>query len=448
MSVAFDSRLPGTPEAAWQEAAPWRGAAELDLDHDRVIVLAAHPDDETLGAAGTLRHALRRGADVSLLVVTDGDAAFEGAERAEVGRRRRGELLDAVHLLGPGIPVTFLGVPDGGIREARAHVADAVAAAVSRTTAGRTLLLAPWWGDGHRDHRVLGEIARTMAGAGVTVRGYPIWLWHWGTPTEVDTAAWSVVPLDDDDRRAKRRAIAAHRSQTTATRADEPPMLHAETLRHFDRDVEVFIAPTSDEAASAPTPGEFDAFHARHDDPWGLESRWYEERKRALLLAALPRRSFARVLELGCAGGATTRALAPRASTVVAVDASAVALERARARGVPEGTVYERRELPEDWPTGAFDLFVLSELGYYWTPDRLAAAFDRIDGTATDDAVLVLCHWRGAISDAPSTGDDVHRAAAARPGWRMLARHIEEDFLLDVLVRADVPSVARAEGLR
>lgn len=447
MSVAFDSRLPGTTEAAWQDAAPWRGAPPLDLDYDRVIVLAAHPDDETLGASGALRHAVRQGAEVSLLIVTDGDAAPEAAERAGIGRRRRGELLDAVHLLAPGIPVSFLGVPDGGIREARSRVSDAVAAAVGQATAGRTLLLAPWWGDGHRDHRVLGEIARTMAGAGVTVRGYPIWLWHWGSPADIDTTGWSVVRLDDDDRQAKRRAIAAHRSQTTPPRADEPPMLHAETLRHFDRDVEVFIAPGSDEVTAAPTPAEFDAFHARHDDPWGLESRWYEERKRSLLLAALPRPSFTRVLELGCAGGATTRALAPRASAVVAVDASAVALERARARGVPPGTVYELRELPEDWPTGSFDLIVLSELGYYWTADRLAAALDRIDDTATADAVLVLCHWRGAISDAPATGDDVHRAAGARPGWRMLARHIEEDFLLDVLVRTGVPSVARAEGL-
>jgi len=45
----------------------------------------------------------------------------------------------------------------------------------------------------------------------------------------------------------------------------------------------------------------FDQLYAGTDDPWGLTSRWYEQRKYALTLAALPNRSYARGFEPGCA---------------------------------------------------------------------------------------------------------------------------------------------------
>lgn len=42
----------------------------------------------------------------------------------------------------------------------------------------------------------------------------------------------------------------------------------------------------------------FDDLHEQ-EDPFGYRSRWYEERKRALLLASLSQRQFARGWELG-----------------------------------------------------------------------------------------------------------------------------------------------------
>lgn len=450
MSVAFDHRDEGTPEDAWRAASPWHVVPAFDADADRLIVLAAHPDDETLGAGGLIARAAASGVAVSIVVVTDGEASHPShPDPAALAAARRVELVAAVAELGPSISLHFLAVPDGGIREARAEVTDAVAALLRRGTPGRTRLIAPWWGDGHRDHRVLGEIAVGLRGAGVQVAGYPIWMWHWASPADVDTTGWRRLPLTDAEQAKKQRAISVFRSQLEPDPAhpDDVAMLHPHTLAHFARDTEVFIAPEAEPRRADRTAADFEAFHARHDDPWGLDTRWYERRKRALLLAALPRERFADALELGCASGATTRLLAERAASVVAVDASETALARARDRGVPPGVRYLRQELPEEWPDGRFDLIVLSELGYYWSPDRLAVAADRIDASATADAVLVLCHWRPVIDDAAQTGDEVHAAFAARPGWRTLARHAEDDFLLDVLVRENAASVAAAEGL-
>lgn len=444
MSAAFDHRDTGVPELEWRRAAPWRDAPPLDVSAGRLVVLAAHPDDETLGAAGLLVRARAEGREVHVVLVTDGEGSHPGhPSPGDLARARRSEFETAMHALAPEATLTFLGVPDGGIRAARSTVAEAIGGLLRRDAPDRTLLVAPWWGDGHRDHDALGELALGFAGGGIEIAGYPVWMWHWADPTRVDAGRWRTLALDPATVSAKQRAIGAYRSQLEPdpAQAGEPPMLHENTLAHFARDVEVFVLP---DVVSVPA---FDELHARFDDPWGLERRWYERRKRALLLAALPREHYRRTLELGCAKGATTRALAARSETVVAVDASAVALAHARARPVPEGVSYEQRELPADWPEGRFDLIVLSELGYYWTAAQLALALDRIDSSGTADATLVLCHWRHPIADALAGGDVVHERATAHPGWRMLARHVEEDFRLDVLVRAQAPSVAAAEGL-
>ena len=41
---------------------------------------------------------------------------------------------------------------------------------------------------------------------------------------------------------------------------------------------------------------ELEEVHRDAEDPWGVDSRWYEHRKRDLLLAALPQPRFHRVL--------------------------------------------------------------------------------------------------------------------------------------------------------
>ena len=437
MSVAFDHRDPGTPEGDWRtDAIP---AEPLTVGDGALIVVAAHPDDETLGAGGLLRTAARDGREVTVLIATDGEAA--DPTRPGAGIARRQETAAALAHLAPRAGIRFLGLPDGGLRERTEELDALLTDEFRRHDPADTTVAVTWWEDGHRDHRVLGEAVRRTA-SGMRVLGYPVWYWHWGDPDAPHAGPWVRLDLDDDARRAKRAAIGAYASQHDPDRGE--PVLHAGMLAHFDRAHELFVdAGTARGAASVPQEW-FERFFRERADPWGFDSRWYEERKRALVLAALPRRRYARGVELGCATGALTAALAERCDELVGVDASAEALGRARDRA-PEVT-FEQRVLPGDWPTGTWDLIVFSEVGYFLSAADMDEAARRMADALRPGGTLLACHWRHTDAKATLDADAVHRALA-RTGLRRRVHHVEDDVLLDVWTHPDTPSVAEAEGL-
>src|SRR5947209_12345834 len=95
----------------------------------------------------------------------------------------------------------------------------------------------------------------------------------------------------------------------------------------------------------------FDALYLRSSDPWQLASAWYERRKYAVTVAALPRERYRSGLEPGCSIGELTRLLAPRCDRLMAFDFADAAVRAARASlgGWPNVRV-ERRSLPANTP--------------------------------------------------------------------------------------------------
>lgn len=461
--VSFDHRDPGTDESVWAAALD-RPVPDLDLDVDRIVVIAAHPDDESLGAAGLIATASARGIPVDLLVVTDGEGSHPASPThtpAVLGLLRRRELLEAVDRVGLTSAPVFLGLPDGGTDGYRDAIASVLHETLDRAPVARVLVLSPWRGDGHRDHRVVGEIAEEVcAQRGIRSRAFPIWLWHWGGGDDVPWARAERLSLDAAARAAKTRALDAHASQLEPlSRAPgDEAMVHARMRAHFERDAEVFFAPDAETPpagevatpARAGTVGQdyFDDMYARHDDPWGFDSRWYEERKRSVLLAALPRRRYRAAFEAGCSTGALTARLAERCDRVLAVDLAPAALERARRRLSGRANVeFRRAMLPEDWPEGTFDLVVLSEVAYYWGDGDLDRGLTAAVSSLSTDGHLVACHWRHPVAEYPRSGDSVGDTLAARPDLVRLVRHEEEDFVLEVYGHPGARSVAADAGL-
>ena len=192
----------------------------------------------------------------------------------------------------------------------------------------------------------------------------------------------------------------------------------------------------------------FDQLFAGNDDPWAFRQRWYEQRKRALTLAVLTRPHYTSIFEPGCANGELSAELAGRCDRLVCCDtaAAAVALAQNRLMGFAHAQVHQRR-LPQEWPTGQFDLIVLSELCYYLDANDLQRLIDCALNALTDNGQLLACHWRPRIEGCPQTAEQVHELLAQRLGMPHLMQHHESDFLLDLWSR-DGTSVATHEGLR
>lgn len=237
-----DCRIPG-PAAAKPPAEPTCANAELTA-FDALLVLAPHPDDETLGFAGLVRAYLELEKPVEVVVVTDGDAYCDacrfwksgsvrgltcGAEDlsrlatpavdsfAEI---RRGESLAAAAILGAR-PPTFLGYPDTGLAaawrsrgegkpETRLRRSDFSACRDCETCTGgygegpetelsaatltgalsarlaasseRTLVATTHWLDGHGDHAALGSFVKTLNGELAVPRAVVYAVIHAHTP--------------------------------------------------------------------------------------------------------------------------------------------------------------------------------------------------------------------------------------------------------------------------
>jgi SAM-dependent methyltransferase len=177
-------------------------------------------------------------------------------------------------------------------------------------------------------------------------------------------------------------------------------------------------------------PGEyFDGLYATNPDPWGFTTRWYEARKYALTLAALPRSRYRRAFEPGCSIGVLTAQLAERCDRLIASDPSEAALVAAKER-VPANVELLLGSVPKTWPTGRFDLIVCSELGYYLSLEDLDEFSNRVQNSLEESGTFIAVHWRSKVPDYPQDGASVHRRLA---GTFRRQAHYEDDFvLLDV----------------
>lgn len=187
-------------------------------------------------------------------------------------------------------------------------------------------------------------------------------------------------------------------------------------------------------------PAYFDKVYEANQDPWDFETSPYEQEKYAATLAALPRPHYERAFEIGCSLGILTARLAPRCGHLLAVDVAETALRQARQRcaNLPQVELRQLR-VPDEFPEGQFDLILVSEVGYYWSPDDLTRAADLLVAALSAGGQLVLVHWTPPVHDYPLTGDAVHEFFLEKAGpdgpLQHLRGHRYEKYRLDVLER-------------
>jgi LmbE family N-acetylglucosaminyl deacetylase len=260
--------------------APYGWAASEDFGHfsreDVVLVVAPHPDDETLCCAGVIQRAHAAGARVAIVWITSGDGfeldahvvekrLFTGTQGLlQLAQLRMQEATRVAELLAVAPAERFfLGYPDGGIDEllhgnlavpyrsphtgvaavpyehAWAPGAAYTGADLERDLLGviervhPTWVLAPTPLDEHADHRATGELViRTLATLGRSsqvrywiVHGGFAWPWPRGLHPDAELVApqsaralpWQDFELSAAERALKERALSLYETQLKLT---------------------------------------------------------------------------------------------------------------------------------------------------------------------------------------------------------------------------------------
>jgi LmbE family N-acetylglucosaminyl deacetylase len=216
----------------------------------KVMILAPHADDESLGCGGLIAGLAASGQSPVVVVITDGTGSHPSSRSYPASRLRdlrEREALAAVNLLGvPGDHLNFLQVRDTAVPKSGPEfswIVRRIEGLMDKYSSD--LLCAPWLYDPHGDHEATQIIAREVAiNTGVTLLSYPVWGWlleddiHLPDPP---IAGWRL-----DIRRhleLKRRAISAHASQYSNLIDDDPNgfKLPANLLSVFTSPYEIFL---------------------------------------------------------------------------------------------------------------------------------------------------------------------------------------------------------------
>jgi LmbE family N-acetylglucosaminyl deacetylase len=217
-----------------------------------ILVLAPHPDDESLGCGGTIADCRRRGQDVRLVVLTDGSGSHPHSRDyppRRLAELRKQETHAAAAELGIAEDcIAFLDLPDGSapLRGAALRSAAGWVANYARTHRVG-IICTTWLHDPHPDHLAAYRTARLAAaelGAGLLC--FPVW--GWNAPARAWRLGRSIRGSRVDVGRwlaAKRRAIACHCSQVSDLIKDDPTgfRLTPEFLAYFDQPYEVLLNP-------------------------------------------------------------------------------------------------------------------------------------------------------------------------------------------------------------
>jgi LmbE family N-acetylglucosaminyl deacetylase len=216
------------------------------------LILAPHPDDESLGCGGLIAACCSAGRPPLVAVLTDGSGSHPGSQLyppAKLIALREAEAMAAVDILGlPADRLSFLRERDTSAPIAGPRfraVVQKLAHCVSEL--GCSAILAPWRLDPHGDHQAAARIAEETARlTGIALRAYPVWGWTLGADTTVEEPSVRGWRLDITlHLSAKRRAIAAHASQYGKLITDDPGgfRLPEELLRTFESFCETFLLP-------------------------------------------------------------------------------------------------------------------------------------------------------------------------------------------------------------
>ena len=390
------------------------------------LVMVPHPDDESLACAGLIKILVDLGVSVQVILTTDGSGSHPHSKRypaQKLFELRKQELELALGLLGiEPSAIKYYKAKDGnmpttgelGFKELISQLKDDL------RELQPDLILVPYEQDSHHDHKATHQLLIAAMDSHEFRRPkvweYPIWLY--------ERAEFEEVPILEDGEliavdiaahlQLKKECIYAHRSQTTQLIDDDPQgfFLSPQVIDHFIQKKEYFMEREKLNPRSTLSKTYFDDVYANSPDPWNFETSDYEREKYLATISAIPIGNYPKAFEIGCSIGVLTEMLVDRCGHLVAMDISKAALARANERLSHLSTKVDLilGGVPDAFPSGNFDLIVMSEVGYYFAKNDLLRVSKQIWNGLNKNGVLVLVHWIHFVQDYPLSGDDVHNS--------------------------------------
>jgi LmbE family N-acetylglucosaminyl deacetylase len=144
-----------------------------DLSPKDALILAPHPDDESLGCGGSIAKHISRGSRVKVIFITDGDKGdFEGKFDKDYVQIRRQNAQKAMEILGVK-DYEFWGYRDRNLHLMEEEVVDRLLHVVEVFSPSLIYMPSPY--EAHPDHKATSKIAmRIFKKTGITVLLYEV----------------------------------------------------------------------------------------------------------------------------------------------------------------------------------------------------------------------------------------------------------------------------------
>ncbi|MFC2947541.1 PIG-L deacetylase family protein [Virgibacillus sediminis] len=204
----------------------------------KVLVLAPHMDDETIGPGGVIRKHANEGAEVHCAFVTDGSNSVSDLSKDELIHTRMKEMEEAKGILGID-SIHYMGLPDGKVEsneESRRKFRDII------ETVQPDIIYCTSYVDAHTDHtqtaKTLADVLKDMEDPSMTLRLYEI---NCPIPPSFVNCVMDISDTVAD----KKRAIEVFSSQAIAFDGFlELNRLKRELAAEDIQAAEVFVEPT------------------------------------------------------------------------------------------------------------------------------------------------------------------------------------------------------------
>ncbi len=241
----------GDCHRAWRELP--QGSLDDIIGDGICLILAPHPDDESLGCGGLIAACVAAGRSPLVVILTDGAGSHPNSKvfpPARLRACRAQEVRDAVEILGLGEDrLVFLDQPDAAAPiDGPGFEADvATLLALIGKEPRCSAIVAPWRYDPHCDHEAAALLGAAVAsGAGIKHVAYPVWGWTLAADAMIPERVVGGFRLDVSRfLAAKKAAIQAHQSQYGDLITDDPEGFRLPTslLSVFEVPFETFVVP-------------------------------------------------------------------------------------------------------------------------------------------------------------------------------------------------------------